>query len=329
MNVLRKIFNYKSSFKLLLCFFQMLGLFSMKYNWDLKQWTFLLSKRNSILLVTVISISDLIWLISSLSYVLNLGENQYSLGSVIAVFRQTFSAIYHSVILMIFLIRRQQFAEIINDIMRIKDFSNHLNDKTDRFIEAALLKSIQLFFIFALLKIIGSSAHYLQDSDYFFAYQLVYEIIGLTASACIFHYAFSMLLLFQLFKIPNDSLMKIKTIITTNNYSEKIKDSQHVDLQELSMTVRELRDLFKLYLNLCELSMKISKFYSIPIFLGMFSVFFATLLLSYELIVIVLFTENMEMSLNGYIFFTCFDVMLIFQILTICWTPDLVINEVS
>ena len=303
----------------LLFYFQILGLFSMKCSFDLKQWKFVFSKIISVFFVVTYGVLSLVWISIYFNYTVTLNGDQYNFITVTDVVRQNFLYLTSVIAVIMFSIRRQKSAEIINAIIQIRILSKSINDKSDYFIKAALSRSMQIFVIFALLKMISTGLRYKGTSDYSLLYQFVFEFYTLISNATLQQYTFLMLLLFELFKIANESLLEIE---------KKFENSEALSLLDSSLIVDKMHDIFKLYVNLYELSKKVSKFFSIVIFFCNVGLFTTLLIFSYN-IVDLMISHNMKASSTTYIYFVITEALLIAHLLSVNWAADMIIDEVS
>ena len=324
MNILfrvKKIFNYEILFKILLVSFQMLGLLPISLDKEVQQWKFLCSKKLSIFILSIIIILSLFWNVTDSYFAFKILYKKLPLFEKVMIVILRISTCASALIILIkFSYRRGKIAEIANEFSQMRIFLIRLNKKTDVFMKKALFRSTLLFTIFLILNFLQIYGRYLYSPKVYFYYRLSYDVNSFILNATLIQYSNLMLLITELFRIINDSLLQVK-----KKYLEKIVDIQLITLSDSISAVNELQDLHKLNLKLHQISRKLSKFFSMPIFLCISLIFYLLGQYSYTVISSVLTIKNWKLGF----WFMFFEVIILFHFCIINLNASLVINEVS
>ena len=321
MNSLEKIFNYTTTSKILLFFFQSIGLLTVKFDVKSKSWKLTSSKKSLILMLSVTSILHFVWNIDSL---VRLYLATYKNGRIFDVEISLISAVVLSVICLmikiIIVFRLQTATEIANKFIRIQYFLNRFHDdSTEQIYKKSASRSMKLFSISFLFWISAVIVLCILNYDFFLLKRLPLVMNFIILHSTVLQYSFLLLLIKEKYKTLNDYLIKMRNFFAL--FTIRIATSHR------EIAVDDLQNLCKLHAELSELMQQVSEYFSLPIFFCICQLFSTLIIFSY-LAIRPLMDLDDKIQLNYLIYFIRI-VETIYLLLILCISATSVVEEVN
>ena len=321
MDIIRKIFNYNTSLKFLMFFFQINGVLTVKFDGDLQNWRFICSKKKTIIVISVLNLFHFAWFVKSLLYFYSEFYAYKDLRLFDKVFNIAIDIFY--IILTLFLrimlpFHRQEVADICNKIKRIRGFSILHNDLSGRVFKKSMFRSLSIFSIAFLLWISGDAIYCYQHKEVFFLYTFSFILCRIAIHSVVLQYIFLILYMKEEFKFINLFLMKMKNYeLSTSNVNFWF-----------AIDVNKLQTVCDLHSKLYELSRLVSQFFSLPIFLCIFQMLTSLINFSYIIVSPLVFSTRVfdfKVYLNSHFR----EAQTVFLLVTLNMYATSVIAEVS
>ena len=256
MNYQKKIFHYKTYSKILIFFFQSIGLLIVKFDKKSKSWKIFSSKKISIFISSVANILHFAWSIHGSMYLhSNFYKNERNFDPTIGFTAGIVSAFLNLLLKMTIAFRLQESSEIANKTMEILSHINFLADSTKKIIKPSVSLSIKLFSIYIILWINAVVIFGIDNFSIFFHIRLLLVINLLIYQSTLLQYSFFLLLIKHTYKILNEGLIKI-----SHQFSIGITQF------EIENVVYNLKNLCILHAKISDLTHRVSSYYSVPMF---------------------------------------------------------------
>ena len=315
MNSKQKNFKYKTLLKFFIYFFKFNGSISVNLDVDSQSWGFTCSKNITTIIVCVVSLLHFTWFVTGLIYIL-LNDHDYKnlrlFEKILYIATKIFFIILAPLLRAIFTFRRQKTTEIYNKLVRIKDIANVLSNSSEKIVKKSAFQAMKIFSIALILWISQvSTSIFQQNIETFFLHTLPFLLCYLTIHSPVLEYIFLLLFIKEKFKVINELNYELPT-------SNKIFRT--------SIDIYKLQTACKLHSELYELSLNISQFFSLPIFLCIFQMFSALLIYSYIIVKPLVFVERVDY----YVYLSCLFriAQITFLLLTLNMYATSVIAEV-
>ena len=317
---IKKIFNSKSFSKLLLHFFQIVGLLPVKLD---RCNEFMCFQKVEILISLSITVLHCLWLVSSIIYISHSLPYVRDFNMICGVIVAIHQVVSSFIIKIIFIFSCQNVVNIANKFVKIIDLTIMLDDQGQYLINKSLFHTIIVFSVSLLLwasrfLIICMGRAQLPIFLYF-----PLLLNAMILDAVILQYSFLICFIKREIEFLYKELKKMN-----KQYSFVNLDIEVIPLNNSSYIINKLNSMSELYSKLYELSKQISDFYSISIFLCIFQMF--TSLVIYMFALVEPLIINMPfIYVYSIMYCGSYAFMLVYLFLILAVSSESAISEVS
>ena len=316
MHFVKKIVNQLSTWKILVYFFFIIGwLLPPKSNKQPEKNKLLMSRISFILVSSIVRLLHLAWCVNAIRYQFLFRRNVYLPLNVFLLISVLINGLYFSC-------RHKDALEILNRITCLRLWL--LNDGSKDILDKKFRNNSVLIFSISLVFWAGMGRVLSTQTIEIFLLQLFPNLLNvIMLNLTVLHYSILLLYIRQNLKVFNDKLLKF----STTNLGRTI-NSQNITLNDSVFGIDQLNYLYKIYLELYELSKKLSEFYSMPIFLCVIQMF-AALTVSLYLISKRFVITNEKYDSLTYSIAIIYSILLTFLLVTLNVSASSVVNGVN